>query len=110
VHVHPIRFGAGIKNKLLDTIGAGLPFVTTPSGAEGLQLGGLEALLVAVEPEAIAERVTALYTDELLWSHAQAGVMELAHERFSRRAFRRALVEAMSHLGVAPPRGAFSAA
>jgi glycosyltransferase involved in cell wall biosynthesis len=108
LHVHPIRFGAGIKNKLLDTIGAGLPFVTTVSGAEGMQLGELAPMLVADEPEAFAERVIALYTDEARWTRVQSGLLALARERFSRRASRRALVEAMSHLGVAPPPGAFS--
>jgi glycosyltransferase involved in cell wall biosynthesis len=108
LHVHPIRFGAGIKNKLLDTIGAGLPFVTTASGAEGMQLGELAPLLVADEPETFAERVVELYTDEARWTCVQSHLVALAHERFSRRASRRALVEAMSHLGVAPPPGAFS--
>jgi O-antigen biosynthesis protein len=108
LHVHPIRFGAGIKNKLLDTIGAGLPFVTTASGAEGMQLGELAPMLVADEPEAFAERVVALYTDEERWTRVQSDLLALARERFSRRASRRALVEAMSHLGVAPPAGAFS--
>jgi hypothetical protein len=84
--------------------------VTTRSGAEGLQLGELDRLLVADEPDAIAERVVALYTDELLWSRVQLGLTAIAHERFSRRASRRALIGAMSQLGVAPPRGAFSAA
>jgi O-antigen biosynthesis protein len=108
LHVHPIRFGAGIKNKLLDTIGAGLPFVTTSSGAEGMQLGDLMPGLVADEPEAFAERVVALYGDEARWTRVQSHLLDLARERFSRRASRRALVEAMSHLGVAPPPGAFS--
>jgi GT2 family glycosyltransferase len=106
VHVHPIRFGAGIKNKLLDTIGAGLPFVTTKSGAEGLPLGELRPLLVADEPEEIAARVTALLADADLWARAQDGLLQLGRERFSRRANRRALVEALSHLGVAPRPGA----
>ena len=108
LHVHPIRFGAGIKNKLLDTIGAGLPFVTTTSGAEGMQLGELAPMLVADEPEAFAERVVALYADEARWTRAQSDLLALARERFSRSASRLALVEAMSHLGVAPPPGAFS--
>jgi GT2 family glycosyltransferase len=108
LHVHPIRFGAGIKNKLLDTIGAGLPFITTTSGAEGMQLGELAPMLVADDPEAVVERVVGLYTDEPSWTRIQSELLALAQERFSRRASRRALVEAMSHLGVAPPPGAFS--
>ena len=83
LHVHPIRFGAGIKNKLLDTIGAGLPFITTTSGAEGMQLGELTPLLVADEPEAFVERVVDLYTDEARWARVQSDLLALARERLT---------------------------
>ena len=64
VHVSPMRYGAGIKLKLLDTIAAGHPFVTTAVGAEGLPLGNLRAQLVAEQPLRLAELTHALYTDE----------------------------------------------
>ena len=108
VHVSPMRFGSGIKIKLLDTIAAGLPFVTTSVGAEGLSLGPLRPSLVAEEPAALAELVHALYTDERLWSRAQRGLLDLARHSFDRGTFRRTLVEAMSHLGVLPPEGVFA--
>jgi hypothetical protein len=37
VHLAPIRFGAGIKRKVLQPLLAGLPVVTTPLGANGLR-------------------------------------------------------------------------
>ena len=61
VHVHPLRFGAGIKLKLIDTMAAGLPFVTTPIGAEGLGLGELEDALVAEDVEGLARLALQLY-------------------------------------------------
>jgi glycosyltransferase involved in cell wall biosynthesis len=36
VHVAPVPFGAGVKRKVLQPLLAGLPVVTTPSGAHGL--------------------------------------------------------------------------
>src|SRR6185437_9590273 len=36
VALAPLRFGAGIKGKILDSWQAGLPVVTTPIGAEGM--------------------------------------------------------------------------
>ena len=104
VHVSPMRYGSGIKLKLLDTIAAGLPFVTTPVGAEGLPLGPMRPTLVAEEPTALADLVHALYTDEHLWGRAQRGLLDIARNSFDRGTFRRTLVEAMSHLGVLPPR------
>ncbi len=110
VHVSPMRYGAGIKLKLLDTIAAGLPFVTTAVGAEGLPLGGLRSQLVAEEPLRLAELTHALYTDEQLWRRAQRGLLDIARNSFDRGTFRRTLAEAMSHLGVLPPAGAFDGA
>ena len=103
VHVNPLRFGAGIKLKLLDTMAAGLPFVTTRVGGEGLGLGKLEASLVADEPAEIATRVVRLYEDRAAWEYAATGLSEIARARFSRPAFRDALVEAMAEFGIMPP-------
>ena len=36
----PLRYGAGMKGKVTQSLGAGLPVVTTPTGAEGLGAAG----------------------------------------------------------------------
>jgi O-antigen biosynthesis protein len=105
VHVHPLRFGAGIKLKLIDTMAAGLPFVTTPTGAEGLGLGDLEDVLVAERPQHLAQRALDLYGDSELWTEVQSELLERVEERFGREQFRRTLIEAFGDVGVAPPRG-----
>jgi GT2 family glycosyltransferase len=107
VHVSPMRYGAGIKLKLLDTIAAGLPFVTTAVGAEGLPLGGLRSKLVAEDPLRLAELTHSLNTDIDLWRRAQRSLLDIARNSFDRGTFRRTLAEAMSHLGVLPPEGVF---
>jgi O-antigen biosynthesis protein len=104
VHIHPLRTGAGIKLKLIDTMAAGLPFVTTPTGAEGLGLGDLEDVLVASEPADLARLALDLYDNPGLWSEVQSRLLELVARRFGRSSFRRTLVEAFAELGVAPPR------
>lgn len=105
VHVHPLRFGAGIKLKLIDTMAAGLPFVTTPTGAEGLGLGELEDVLVAEDPTELARLALELYRDPDLWQQVQIALLERVRERFGREQFRLTLVEAFAHVGVAPPAG-----
>lgn len=105
VHVHPLRFGAGIKLKLIDTMAAGLPFVTTPTGAEGLGLGDLEDVLVAEDPAELARRSLDLYRDPELWTRVQTGLLERVEERFGQARFRRTLIEAFGQVGVAPPPG-----
>lgn len=55
IHVAPIRFGAGVKNKVLQPLLAGLPVVTTPSGANGLRPHPL--LDVSADPEVFADSI-----------------------------------------------------
>jgi glycosyltransferase involved in cell wall biosynthesis len=103
VHVAPVRFGAGLKLKFVDTMAAGQPFVTSTVGAEGFGLGALTPLLVADEPQEIADRVRNLCADQAVWEEAQRELLALAGMRFGRDRFRHELVDAMSHVGVAPP-------
>jgi glycosyltransferase involved in cell wall biosynthesis len=105
VHVHPLRLGAGIKLKLIDTMAAGLPFVTTPTGAEGLGLGDLEDVLVADDPLELARLALELYGNREPWQRVQSRLVEQVRERFGREQFRQTIVEAFAHVGVAPPRG-----
>lgn len=105
VHVNPMRYGAGVKLKFLDSMSAGQPFVTTTVGAEGIPLGNLREALVADDPRGLARAIGRLYTDRDEWTRAQAGLLELARTRFDRSSFQRTLIEALSHVGVAPPAG-----
>jgi glycosyltransferase involved in cell wall biosynthesis len=105
VHVAPMRFGSGLKLRFVETIAAGQPLVTSSIGAEGLGLGELSDSLVADDADAQAALVMGLVTNQSRWEEAQRGVLAVAAERFSRERFRSDLVEAMSHLGVAPPVG-----
>ncbi len=67
----PLRFGAGIKGKLIDSMVHGMPSVTTAIGAEGTH-GGL-SWNGSVENTAagLAEAAVALYTDPKEWEAAQ---------------------------------------
>jgi glycosyltransferase involved in cell wall biosynthesis len=103
LHVNPMRFGAGLKQKFLDSLAAGLPFVTTTVGAEGLPLGGLRASMVADDPTGLARLMSRLYADRAEWERAQAYLLELATAKFDRASFQRTLVEALTYVGIAPP-------
>ncbi len=62
----PIRFGAGIKGKIADAWSAGIPVVTTPLGAEGMETreGGEFAGIVAESEAEFIREAAALYGDE----------------------------------------------
>jgi GT2 family glycosyltransferase/2-polyprenyl-3-methyl-5-hydroxy-6-metoxy-1,4-benzoquinol methylase len=67
VSVAPLRFGSGMKGKIGEAMAYGLPVVTTPVGAEGMQLtDGVDAM-IANTPQAFAERVIRLIEEPTLW-------------------------------------------
>ena len=61
--IAPLRFGAGLKGKVLDSMAAGIPCVMTPVAAEGIELPEELQFLVADGPKALAERIAALCRD-----------------------------------------------
>lgn len=60
--VVPLRYGAGVKGKVVEAIYNGAPIVTTSIGAEGIPQVE-DVLLVEDEPEAFAQTVAELYQD-----------------------------------------------
>jgi glycosyltransferase involved in cell wall biosynthesis len=50
----PLRIGGGSRLKILESLAAGLPVVSSTVGAEGLQLMAGEHITIADEPEAMA--------------------------------------------------------
>lgn len=60
--VVPLRYGAGVKGKVVEAIYNGAPIVTTSIGAEGIPQVE-DVLVVEDEPEAFAEKTAALYQD-----------------------------------------------
>ena len=71
--VAPLRYGAGLKGKVTQALAVGLPVVTTPVGAEGIDHPD-ECLLVAETSQELAAHVVRAYRDDKLWrSLSRAG-------------------------------------
>ncbi|MBN2378099.1 MAG: glycosyltransferase [Sedimentisphaerales bacterium] len=67
VTVAPLRYGAGIKRKLLLALTIGTPTVTTPIGAEGLGLTHEEHILIGQDSVELACFIERLLIDSDLW-------------------------------------------
>lgn len=73
VFVCPLRFGAGLKKKVLDAAISGCPLITTSVGNEGTGFVDGQHVLVADDPADFARAVVRLYSDPELWNRlAQA--------------------------------------
>ncbi|MBW3665221.1 MAG: glycosyltransferase [Actinobacteria bacterium] len=65
--VVPLTYGAGTKRKLVQSMIAGTPVISTSVGIEGLPVRDGAHLLVADEPADFAARVVDLAADDALW-------------------------------------------
>ena len=83
VFVAPLRFGAGMKGKVAQSLVNGLPVVATAIGAEGMSLMDGEHVLVADGAEDFAEHVLSLLRDDGLWKHLQAQARALSEATLS---------------------------
>ncbi len=83
--VVPMRYGAGMKGKVLEAFRYGVPIVATSIALEGMpQIGGLISPQDAAE--AFAAEVVGLYRDQRRWERMSAGEIDYLREHFSREA------------------------
>jgi GT2 family glycosyltransferase len=66
--VAPLRFGAGVKGKINQSMAFGVPVVATSIAVDGTELRNREDILVADEPEDFAQALIELYESEELWN------------------------------------------
>jgi len=83
VFVAPLRYGAGVKGKVGQSLVHGLPVVTTSIGAEGMNLRNGEHALIADDPDMFASQVVRLLCDDDLWARLQERGQALARSNFS---------------------------
>ena len=60
LYVAPMVEGSGVKNKLLEAMAAGMPVVTNPMGAEGLDEEGRRLVAIGDDAPALAAHIVAL--------------------------------------------------
>jgi O-antigen biosynthesis protein len=82
VCLSPLRFGAGIKGKLIDAMQVGTPSVTTDVGAEGMA-GNLNwPGIVANDIKSIADAAAYLYQNEKHFLQCQAHISPFLTNRY----------------------------
>ena len=94
----PIRFGAGLKGKLIDAMQNNTPFVTSTTGAEGM-FGNLNVTnSVALNNEDFVKKAVNLYTDENAWTlESEKGKMVLK-TRFDKKSFQKSFGVILNNL------------
>lgn len=69
IFVAPLRFGSGIKVKVLNAMCRGIPTVTTSVGVEGLKVKHMEHIAVADSAESMLQVISELLTARQSWEN-----------------------------------------
>lgn len=94
----PLRFGAGLKGKLIDAMLCGTPSVTTSIGAEAmhdnLEWGGF----IYDDANDFANSAVNLYCDKSLWIRSQKNGIEIINHVFNKEVHSKKLIEHIFYL------------
>jgi glycosyltransferase involved in cell wall biosynthesis len=102
--VVPLRTGAGTKRKLLQSLMAGTPAISTTIGVEGLGLRDDEEVLVADDPAAFAGAIARLLHDERRWAALATRGREAVVVAHGRETVRRRFLEVLAAVLARPQR------
>jgi GT2 family glycosyltransferase/glycosyltransferase involved in cell wall biosynthesis len=103
--VAPLRFGAGVKGKINQSMAFGVPVVATSLAIEAMDLQDREDVLVADEPKEFARALIELYESEDLWNRLSENGIRKTRALYSTDTARKKLEFLFSddHLGTLEP-------
>lgn len=105
----PLLHGAGVKRKVIQSMMAHTPVVTTPVGAEGLDLVQGVHALVAADAADLAAGITRALTDDDLWHRLADAGADHVDARHGRARMHDQLVEILDRVLARPARRAVGA-
>ncbi|MEJ6791246.1 MAG: glycosyltransferase family 4 protein [Lacinutrix sp.] len=83
----PLRYGAGLKGKIIDAMLNGVPCVTSSIGAEGMY-GNLEPNgFVEDDTKDFTEKAVELYTNKIFWNGKQKLGVTIINVRFDKQLY-----------------------
>ena len=102
VFVAPLRYGAGLKGKIGQSMGFGLPVVTTSIGAEGMEVADGREVLITDDPAEFADKVVRLLREEELWAEVSENAMGYIAANYAPEVVLAKMKEILSQHGLLP--------
>jgi GT2 family glycosyltransferase len=96
--VAPLRYGAGVKGKVIEAMHFGVPCVTTSVGAQGLA-EAREFLAVTDDPSTFASHVITYLNDDDAWRRTSTAAQAFVAANFTEEAQWRAFAPEIETLG-----------
>lgn len=91
----PLRFGAGLKGKIVDAMQNGTPCIMSSIAAEGIFNKTDRSLsevgvngFIEDNPEAFVQKAVELYTNAEIWQHKQRNGFKVLNQRFDKGNFK----------------------
>ncbi len=98
--VAPLRYGAGVKGKINQSMSYGVPVVSTAIGAEGMHATDGEDILLADDASEFAKHVVSLHRDQQLWERLSRNSLRNVQDHFSVDVAKRNLQQLLAELDV----------
>lgn len=99
VSVAPLRFGAGVKGKVLTSILHGVPVVASRVAAEGMELRAGVEIEIHSRPQDFARAVVRLYSDETQWKRMREDGLRTTRLKYSQQTVSNAIDKMVCELG-----------
>jgi glycosyltransferase involved in cell wall biosynthesis len=85
VFLAPLRFGAGIKGKLMEAMLRGVPSVTTSVGAESMHGDHIWNGSIEDQPDLVVQAAVALYTNQRTWDQVVERGYQILNLRYVKK-------------------------
>ncbi|MEN2489202.1 glycosyltransferase family 4 protein [Flavobacterium sp. B11] len=94
----PIRFGAGLKGKLLEAMQCGTPSITTSIGSEAMHENLPWNGFIEDDPAEFAKKAIELYQNENLWKQSQKNGIEIINKCYQKSDYSDKLISLINSL------------
>ena len=81
--IAPLRYGAGMKGKVVSSLSFGVPVIATSIATEGMGLTDGLDVSIANEPADFANLISQIYRSETAWERLSQNGLNTAREKFS---------------------------
>lgn len=83
IFITPLRFGSGIKVKVVNALYRAIPCVTTSIGTEGLKVKDGEHIFIKDNPVQYAEAIDILLKDKEIWRKISINARKIARQYYT---------------------------
>jgi len=98
VFIAPLRFGAGMKVKVLNAMCRGIPTVTTSVGSEGMAVTNDIHLSIADDAQTMTESINNLLVNQSDWEFMEKNSRHIVKEKYTWKALFSSMLIRMNQL------------